>query len=50
MVATFMKVCHGFVYAKGESSIEQIWRSVRGKLKEVARLVSKRWHKEGNRY
>ena len=49
MVAAFMKVCHGFVYAKGESSIEQIRRSLRGKLKEVARLVCKRWHKECNR-
>ena len=50
VVATFMKVCHGFVYTKGESSMEQIWRSVRGKLKEVTRLACKRWHKECNRY
>ena len=50
MVAAFMKVCPGFVYAKSESPVEQIGRSLRGKLKEVARLVCKRWHKECNRY
>ena len=46
-VTAFIKVCHGFVYAKGESSIEQTRRSLRGKLNEVARSVSKGWHKEG---
>ena len=35
---------------KGESSVEQIGRSLRAKLKEVSRLVCKRWHKECNRY
>ena len=32
------------------SSVEQIRWSLTGKLKEVARLVSKRWHKECNMY
>ena len=50
MVAACMKVFHGFVYAKGESSIEQTQRSLKGKLKEVTRLSCKRWPKECNRY
>ena len=33
-VTAFIKVCHGFVCAKGESSVEQIGRSLRAKLKE----------------
>jgi len=33
-VTAFIKVCYGFVDAKGKSSVEQIGRSLRAKLKE----------------
>ena len=45
VVTMFAKVCHEFVVLKvNVSSLEQIQRSLRTKLKGMARLVCLGWH------